>query len=371
MRRPHHVFLVPGFFGFVNFGRLVYFSHVREHLETAFGRRGLGVVVHRARLSPTGSLVRRASELRDFLAENLPETGRDPVHIIGHSTGGLDARLLLSPGVQLSEGAAVEPLARRIQSLVTVATPHRGAPLASFFTSVLGQRLLRLISIATIQVLREGRLPASVVARAGAALARDGGKTEAVLEQLATELAGQVADFEQGPVVDFVDNLGADQALLPQLTPEGTALFNATTADRPGVRYGCVLTRAPRPTLRHRLRVGLHPYRHLTYTAFQLLHGHSTAGWAAVAQREGWLTELRDVWSSPVRGDDSDGVVPTSSQRWGAVLHAATADHLDVIGHFDDPRHQPPHIDWIDSEADFDRARFEALWGDVVDYLVG
>src|ERR1043165_9962660 len=38
MATTHHVCLIPGFFGFVNFGRLVYFTHVREFLEDALSR---------------------------------------------------------------------------------------------------------------------------------------------------------------------------------------------------------------------------------------------------------------------------------------------------------------------------------------------
>ncbi len=371
MKRPHHVFLVPGFFGFVNIGRLVYFSHVREHLETAFGRRGLGVVVHRVRVSPTASLVRRASELRDFLAENLPASGRESVHLLGHSTGGLDARLFLSPGVRLGgdDEDSVEPLARRISSLVTVATPHRGTPLAGLFTSILGQHLLRLLSVATVGALRSGRTPISLLARTGALVARTGGKTEAFLDQLAEELIHAMPAADQASISGFFHEVRTDQALLPQLAPEGAAVFNATTADRPDVRYGCVLTRAPKPTLRHRLRLG--PYQQATYTLFHLLHDRSAAGWGRLPAVDAWIAELDGLWPTPTTAKDNDGVVPTTSQRWGHVVHAAEADHLDVIGHFADPRHHPPHYDWLVSGAHFDRRHFEALWGDVVDFMVG
>jgi hypothetical protein len=66
----------------------------------------------------------------------------------------------------------------------------------------------------------------------------------------------------------------------------------------------------------------------------------------------------------------NDGIVPTLSQAWGQVVHAAVADHLDVLGHFRDAEHDPPHVDWLVSGSDFDRRRFEALWGDVARFLV-
>jgi hypothetical protein len=61
--------------------------------------------------------------------------------------------------------------------------------------------------------------------------------------------------------------------------------------------------------------------------------------------------------------------VPTRSQAWGRVLHAAIADHLDVLGHFHDASHDPPHVDWVVTGSGFNRARFEALWSDVTRFL--
>jgi hypothetical protein len=39
----------------------------------------------------------------------------------------------------------------------------------------------------------------------------------------------------------------------------------------------------------------------------------------------------------------------------------ARADHLDVMGYFDDP----PHADWLATGTGFNRERFHALWGAV------
>jgi len=66
----------------------------------------------------------------------------------------------------------------------------------------------------------------------------------------------------------------------------------------------------------------------------------------------------------------NDGMVPTLSQVRGTVVHAAWADHHDVIGHFHQPQHVPPHLDWLTSGTGFDRAGFEATWSDVVGWIV-
>jgi triacylglycerol lipase len=115
-RRPSGVItLVHGFAGFdevrVAGKRAAYFRGVRERLEA----RGFECVV--PKLPPVAQIAVRARVLALEL-ERIAAGGRD-VHVIAHSMGGLDARYALS-----TYGA------RGVRSLVTVATPHRGTPLA-------------------------------------------------------------------------------------------------------------------------------------------------------------------------------------------------------------------------------------------------
>ena len=65
----------------------------------------------------------------------------------------------------------------------------------------------------------------------------------------------------------------------------------------------------------------------------------------------------------------NDGIVPTRSQVWGEVVAAVRADHLDVLGHFDDPGHAPPHYDWLCSGAGYTRADFEQTWRRVIRFV--
>src|SRR5207249_2827513 len=62
------------------------------------------------------------------------------------------------------------------------------------------------------------------------------------------------------------------QALLPQLTPEGMEVFNAATRDRPGVRYGSVVTRARPPGVRSTLAAGLDPSAQASHAVYQALY---------------------------------------------------------------------------------------------------
>ena len=55
----------------------------------------------------------------------------------------------------------------------------------------------------------------------------------------------------------------------------------------------------------------------------------------------------------------NDGVVPLRSQLWGRLAWTGHADHLDVLGHFDQAA--TGHVDWLTSGSGFDRARFERM----------
>src|SRR5437773_1411080 len=300
MSGRHHLYLVPGFFGFTNLGELRYFAHVLDFLGARSRALGVRADIHVVRTHPTASLPQRAARVVETLAETMGRAGA--VHVIGHSSGGLDARLAVAPGVSLPSDANVERVARRVRTVITVATPHHGTPLASFFA-----RLCR------------------------------------------------------------------DQALLPQLTPEGLELFNATTRDRPGVRYGSVVTRARPPGVRSTLAAGLDPSAQATHALYQALYrlASRTPRGQVPALAPAQARWLRRAYGTLPGPGANDGIVPTRSQPWGDLIHAAQADHLDVIGHFRDRAKPPRHTDWLTTGSGFDAEHFEALWADVAGYVLG
>ncbi len=371
----HQVYLIPGFFGFTNLGTLRYFAHVREYLGGALEARGMTATVHDVATRPTASVVDRARRLAEAVAEN-PDAG-GPVHLIGHSTGGLDARLFATPGVDLGAEIDVEALARRVRSIVTVATPHFGAPLASSFFGAAGDKVLHLLSLATVDLVRNRRV--SIAAMQGFVrvlnlLDEAAGVGAGLFDEIERTLLADFSPERREAVAQFFDDVGRDRSLIRQLAPEGAELLRALFTDRPEVRRGSVVTRGRRPGLRDTAALGfdapgqvLHAvYRWLERRAgfppgVALPHGADSDELAAsLAARFGEL---------PPR-TANDGIVPTRSQPWGQVIHAAWADHLDVIGHFRGPDHAPPHVDWLPSGSRFDRDGFESLWGDVADFVV-
>jgi len=112
------IVLAHGLFGFrrIGLGPLTltwYFRGIPAILQSA-GNRVLVTRVH-----PTAGVARRARKLGEQILEAFPD---EPVHLIGHSMGGLDARQLMAdPAWQ-----------GRILSLTTIATPHLGSSIADF-----------------------------------------------------------------------------------------------------------------------------------------------------------------------------------------------------------------------------------------------
>lgn len=119
------VVLQHGLFGFKPMGVgpfvMEYFRGVAERIR----QRGHDVLS--PGVSPIGGIEGRAKSLKQCL-ENDPITQKHPgrgIVIIAHSMGGLDARHMI----------ARLGMADRIAALVTIATPHRGSPIADLVTN--------------------------------------------------------------------------------------------------------------------------------------------------------------------------------------------------------------------------------------------
>jgi triacylglycerol lipase len=367
---PHHLILVPGFFGFANLGDFAYFGHVRDYLTDVGPSFGLDGDIHVALSEPTSSLQRRAALLAETVSSLLDARGGQ-VSLIGHSSGGLDARLLLAPGVELATAVNVERCAASVRAVVTVASPHHGTPLAKHFTSLFGQKLLALLSLATVYTLRTGRLPIGFVLRLARLLRRPGARPVGVVDQLFLQLLGDFSGKRRRAIEAFFRTVGSDNGLGAQLSPAMMETFNASTPDRPGVRYASVVTRARPPGVRTLARAGLGPYAQATHALFAVLYRFAAgrAGDPPKRLQPAQAEALRSAYGRLPDHRANDGIVPTLSQVWGQVIAAVWADHHDVIGHFHRPTHVPRHFDWVASGTGFDRPQFEALWRKVAEYL--
>lgn len=369
-----HVFLIPGFFGFANLGGLFYFAHLVEFLSRSFSELGIDATIQIVPTHPTGSIRRRAALLLEAIW-NSPAREGGEIALIGHSTGGLDARLLVTPNVSLATDLPVESIASRVSAVITVSTPHHGTPLSRLFSGPLGRQLLRTFSLSTIHAIRFGHLPLSVVFKLGALLVRFDdhlGLSHTIADQVFADLLADFSADRRREVQQFLEHATLEQSLVAQLTPESADVFNAGTSDRQTVCYGSVVSLVPKPGLRSIRRLGLDPYSQATHALFQLLYRACAGGkerHAPPTITEDQAAALRRWLGAVPNGSDCDGIVPALSQVWGEVIFAAHGDHHDVIGNFGDARHEPPHYDWLASGSGFNRRRFEALWLAVAQYI--
>ena len=117
--------------------RFQYFKNVRTFLEA----NGFDVFstskrnVFNTNVDFAGSLVKRAEQLKIQVENVLNETGAEKVHIIAHSMGGLDARMMI---VDFE-------MADKVASLTTLGTPHFGTILADRVLGFGGKTLIKLL----------------------------------------------------------------------------------------------------------------------------------------------------------------------------------------------------------------------------------
>jgi hypothetical protein len=367
-----HVLLVPGFFGFGSLGEIAYFDGVRPILERCFERAGVPVRISEVATLPTASIRVRAARVREALAEIVSQSdGR--IHIIGHSTGGLDARLAVAPTASLPSRVRFEEY-DRVRTLVSVCCAHFGSPVATFFSGWLGRTLLRAGARYLIWGLEHGRLPlafALKLAHWALSLWRPFRKSPNTFDELFAKLALNLSVERRAELIQFLRAVSLDESLVFQLTPAGCDLLNACTAE-PSLRYGSVVARAARPRWAGLFRYFGDPYAQLVYPLYAFLYrlaARHEARWipeAIGAQRE----RLREYLGELPSAQDNDGVSPTNSQVWGELVHATTADHLDVVGHFG--RGDPGGYagDWLPSHSGFDALGFERLWTDVAEFIL-
>lgn len=178
---PYPIVLAHGFFGFEDFAGLSfinYFFGVRDHLK----KQGEALVFTPA-VDPFNTSTERGKQLLAQVEAILAQTGHSKVNLIGHSQGGLDARVLANLRPDL------------VASVITLQTPHKGTPIADV--------ALKLI---------------------------DNGNLSQILDFF-LKTAGQA----------LYDSIGESTSLqkpLQLFSSEGSAAFNAQYPDQANIYYG-------------------------------------------------------------------------------------------------------------------------------------
>jgi hypothetical protein len=105
-----------------------YMAQTQRHLE------GLGLEVHRSRISTTAGVAANAATLRDEVLEL--SRGKRSVVLITHSKGGVDA---------LAADAIYREIRPHLRARVLMQPPWSGTPLADMFDSAVSRSALRLV----------------------------------------------------------------------------------------------------------------------------------------------------------------------------------------------------------------------------------
>ena len=259
---PYPVVLAHGFFGFEDFagsGFLTYFYGVKDDLA----KRGEPNVFTPA-VDPFNDSTARGGELVKRVQEILAKTGHAKVNLIGHSQGGLDARVVAHDRPDL------------VASVVTVGTPHGGAPVADI----------------AAKLVTDARFADTIDALAklvGGAL---------------WSAAGEKTSLIKG----FL-----------QFTKPAVADFAAAYPDTPGIPYFSVAG-----------RTALHDggFACVTKDAPSFI-----SKWNTTRDTTDVLLKLTETISAGLANDPNDGLVRVVDAKHGVFLGCVPADHLDEMGH--------------------------------------
>jgi len=159
-----HVILIPGFAGFDALGQLEYYAGVtpffrkwcKKHTDRATA------VLHYFDNFPTAAVVTRSELLSQYLVKRIARAeiaGEDRIALVGHSTGGLDIRLLLWHLAQLSQlskpivtdggsgkdrAVKVDPgeVLERVDRVVFISVPQWGTNIADWVRTYHPERRL-------------------------------------------------------------------------------------------------------------------------------------------------------------------------------------------------------------------------------------
>jgi hypothetical protein len=366
------VYLAPGFFGFEQLAGVEYFGHVVAALEKRFAKRGRELEVRVAEVHPSASIRRRAARLAELVAETAG-SDEGPIHLLGHSIGGLDVRLVATPGARLHpEDLGSSGWLERLRSVTTMNTPHYGTPLAAVFATAKGQRILYALSAITVAGLRLGAPPlaaSSLLVTTLTGTRERSGLEHDAADRITDAVVRVLDEAASLRLRTWLRQIRDDQGAILQLTPEAMDLFQAAVRDRPGLRYQYVASYVPPGRVLDYLRFVRSPWAGVSAALFRLVSRLTAVQDPRYpcAPEAGGDAELQaELGELPPPGAN-DGVAPLRSQLWGKPVWVGKADHLDVVGHF---RGRGGHHDWLCSGARFGRRSFEQMMDRIVEGML-
>ena len=257
VRKPYPFVLAHGMSGFKNIGPLDYYYGVADALQND------GHAVYTAQVDAFNSSDARGAELQAFVASVIAQSGAAKVNLICHSQGGFDCRYV------------AHAIPDQIASVTTIATPHRGDPIADIAQNDVPGPLTQAVS--------------------------------ALLNIFGTAL-------DQGQ-----DTQNAELAIA-LLSTKGAADFTAKYPDSPQVAYFSIAGRSNGST-------GDDSCGTPTEAPFVSRWNQYIDPVNPLLAATGLILS-NDVTPPPT----NDGLVPVGSAKWGTFLGCIPADHLDEVG---------------------------------------
>ena len=329
MRTRDVVVLVPGFLGFTRFGGFYYFADrlvavLRGLLEEPLGTT---VPVVPVATLPTDSLRSRQRALLQSLASVCEKlSGVERLHLIGHSTGGVDVQLLAC--TKSFDGHAWDKKAngvrKKIKSVVTISAPHYGTGLANSRLARWGENPFRHPTA----IISEARTLIDLLLLVPRDLAAAGG----------IELAAP------NDVLKFMWQVARNRDLIEDLKPARMEAVRARLSSDAEIALRCFVTgttprddaiRPSDPFFRdmYQLTQEPEPVSGVVRECDRLLR--------AIVQEQPDVVIRSAKSNMPVASPQlNDGVVNTvrqivSPERREEVGGFVVADHADVLGHYD------------------------------------
>lgn len=254
---PYPFVFAHGFFGFEKFAGadfLTYYYQVKERLAQQ------GEVIDTPSVDPFNDSDYRGHQLIDRIEAFRAQTGAAKVNIIGHSQGGLDARVVAHDRPDL------------VASVVTIATPHQGTPVADVAMKLLA-------------------------------------------DPNAAKVIDDLGKLLGAPLYDQIGNQTSVTKPLQLFSKAGIAAFNLKYPDAPGVFYASVAGRSA--------------YHASDNDCAGDLSLQFITQWNKKLDP---VDPLLGATSLLLGSGANDGLVRDQDARWGEFWGCVPADHLDEIG---------------------------------------
>jgi pimeloyl-ACP methyl ester carboxylesterase len=372
-RSDHRVVLIPGFLGFNKLGDHAYFAQtVGKALANALAKADAGraIEVDAVETVPAGSLEARQQKLIEQLRDIRAAHPGALLHLVGHSTGGLDAELLARtarPGEQ--RAADVDEIRRAIRSVVAIAAPLAGTSLAL-------SPLARLFAIKSAHDLVQAPLSALLLRWPSALIGAISGVIPLLLQDGAAEDLVSNALHSRGVGSSYFLSLLLTRALIDDLMPANVAKIMDQTMEDPALpdihraRFVTIARAEPRPTPAGYLFAFLYDS---TKRAARSDRG-VTAVKQAFEARKPSIPVIGAHPLPPLEIGASDAVVDTLRQvaqgsdaivalEVNRVVAFVVADHIDVVGYYPGKDGRPNGF--LGSGSDFRDPEFALLYAAV------